>query len=905
MSNDNTKGILIKNISAGSLYSYNNGDRKYWSSTDAVLDDSLFRRFLKDKLKLKIDNQRTKDIICLDFDFGFNPHEDEIKELKSRKKEYQGKGNKDYRDIIQAEIDALEKDNVSKAKMRTEYYENGVNVHYNEILHDTPKKQGKVKRKAEDIHYKMLYRTSSKAKSGQCMFIKDRLYDKAIEYLTMGLSNKIKPEEEADIVGISAYAPLVTSSIVDTIHIPVEDILILKDQDFEFMTKAVVIKNKDKENDNSEKPKQVTEANTVNDYKVKNTIWDGMGLIDEKNLIGHDINGYALLRNHFFKMAGFRTKLQSFFKDYCEEKGYDYDTYECKDMFGVKHKLKEVKVVTTNNACKWIKFKDLLGGEKEAYEYWKEKIKADNSEFGIVKTDHESKFGDVQQQSYQMNNTLPLPVGKEKETIGHMSWYNVDYIMQIKNNHEKFIEFLNINKNFSNHYEMLISLCEHNEKFRYSDYFLREKSKIIHEYVKKVLRGKLINHGDNLTVCGNPYALLLYATNQTWENDPTFECEEGTIQCYTTRFEPCEYLCAFRNPHNSPNNILYLHNVYSEVMKKYFPFSKNIIAINMIGTDAQDRANSMDEDSDFIYVSNQEDLVGCAKTAYKEFPTIVNEIALDPKRYKNTMEAYAEMDNTFANASFDIGESSNLAQIALSYYWTNKNKITLDYVCILSVLAQVAIDGVKRKYHIEVSKEIDRIRAELNIKENGLPEFWNIIKPLKRNKKDTDEKWEKRKQKRKELLDRGSNIVCPMNLLQDSINIGVKKADNSEQIILIDKFFKWISECDANGRQINIINEDIKKYSDKKKAKNIILDDCSVQEAEQYAVDQLEFEEFMNILKKIKLSDKTMNMIIENVFSINHKKNSKIKDKRNMLNMLYRMNKKRFLSNFYTIDEME
>ena len=31
-------------------------------------------------------------------------------------------------------------------------------------------------------------------------------------------------------------------------------------------------------------------------------------------------------------------------------------------------------------------------------------------------------------------------------------------------------------------------------------------------------------------------------------------------------------------------------------MEKYFAFSKNIIAVNCIGTDIQDRANGMDED---------------------------------------------------------------------------------------------------------------------------------------------------------------------------------------------------------------------------------------------------------------------------------------------------------------------
>ena len=39
--------------------------------------------------------------------------------------------------------------------------------------------------------------------------------------------------------------------------------------------------------------------------------------------------------------------------------------------------------------------------------------------------------------------------------------------------------------------------------------------------------------------------------------------------------------------------------MFTEEMKKYFPFSDNILAINCIKSDIQDRANGCDEDSDF------------------------------------------------------------------------------------------------------------------------------------------------------------------------------------------------------------------------------------------------------------------------------------------------------------------
>ena len=80
----------------------------------------------------------------------------------------------------------------------------------------------------ETINYKMLFRSTGKAKKGSCVFIKDRLYNRAIDFLRMGIQ---LPYYSAPIVEISAYAPLVASSIVGKIQIEPENILIMKDID--------------------------------------------------------------------------------------------------------------------------------------------------------------------------------------------------------------------------------------------------------------------------------------------------------------------------------------------------------------------------------------------------------------------------------------------------------------------------------------------------------------------------------------------------------------------------------------------------------------------------------------------------------------------------------------------------
>lgn len=87
----------------------------------------------------------------------------------------------------------------------------------------------------------MLFRTSAKAKVGQVVFINSKLYRQAYDWLTIGLGGKLKIDD-AKIVEMSAYAPLTTSTIVGKMHIPVHDILILKDKDSLFKTVANVVR---------------------------------------------------------------------------------------------------------------------------------------------------------------------------------------------------------------------------------------------------------------------------------------------------------------------------------------------------------------------------------------------------------------------------------------------------------------------------------------------------------------------------------------------------------------------------------------------------------------------------------------------------------------------------------------
>ena len=85
------------------------------------------------------------------------------------------------------------------------------------------------------------------------------------------------------------------------------------------------------------------------------------------------------------------------------------------------------------------------------------------------------------------------------------------------------------------------------------------------------------------------------------------------------------------------------------------------------------------------------------------------------------------MDNKFAKSRIGIGESSNLAQLAMTYYWTEKQKDNpdeeelnelYDNFVILSVIAQIIIDGCKREYEVDGIQEIKRIKKLPSMKNN-------------------------------------------------------------------------------------------------------------------------------------------------------------------------------------------
>lgn len=777
--------IYIESIEANHIYindSFKETDKKVeykvgkdWvefkknQTRKAVLTDSLFLRYMRSSITVD-SSDKCMDFIVVKFNYSA-----------------------DYR------IDGVE-GNVNKHDLRMMYYKDGVTYTFikknkhGEIVNEHP------------IHYKMLMRSTGKAKKGECVFIRDSLHHKAINFLTMGIydlmdeQSKNDPDKVFKLVELSAYQTLTTATAIGYIHIPLENILIVKDEEvYSDGIKAAIVRSEDVKHykdefvidfespklekilnkkgftldENtatesgleliSEKNKDLLKhqgiringkypgwhemveytrkectVNRVEDADIKNILWDGMGIADE-SIFPENKDGFIYCRSHFFKSCLFRGNIQEFFKDYCLEHGLDYDTYtvEKVDMFGRKIKLSDIQVIITDKSLKWLKkFVDMMGGtEKKAYKYYRRYMRKFDDCFAIVKTAHKSKWDELQLMAYQMNNSLPTT---EREVLRNITECSVDYCNKLKTSDTEYLKYLDMKKNNFNINELLLELIKWNSDFLKTEFFRSKKSKDISKLKRSFKQGRLLQVGDNLTIMDNPIALLKKVFGEKPSEEGCFELMEDGVQCYAPRFNVGERLAAFRSPHNAPNNIIHLYNVYPEKLLKYFSnIGQNVIVFNAIKTDTQARLSGHDVDSDFVYVTDQSNLADLARKAYVEYPTIVNDVKeRSESAYHFTLEDYAIMDNEIADAQESIGTSTDIAQLALSYYYDEnmESKELEDCFIILSVIGQISIDLAKKNFDIEVVKEINRIRNLPCMKSNKIPEFFADNKKSRNNK---------------------------------------------------------------------------------------------------------------------------------------------------------------------------
>ena len=873
----------------------------------AVLNDSLFLRFMRKSIT-RNSGDTCKDFIVVKFNYGvkIKNGDDEI--------------------------------TVDKHALRNLYYKNGVTYTY-----EKKNKKGEVVDR-HPIHYKMLMRSTGKAKDGECVFIRADFHHKAINFLTMGLYDKMTgkakndPDAVFNLVALSAYQTLTTATAIDYLKIPLENILIIKDREvFSKGMRAEVVRSENVEYTkpeyiihfddpqvekiinkhnctfDREKAKQngwtfieekskkalrengirvngkypghredtlfnvkectVTETENEN---IKNVLWDGMGLIDD-SIFPEYADGFVYCRSHFFKSCLFRGSIEKYFRDWCDEHNKDYETYVVKDMFGNKRRLDDIKVIITDKSIKWLKFVDMMGGtDKKAYKTYRKYMKKFDDCFSVVKTAHPSKWGDLQLTAYQMNNSLPTTDHKVLERIAKQG---INYCNDLKISDEAYMKYLNIKKDNFNINELLLALVNRNPLFLKSEFFRQKRSDDISKLKKSFKEGRLPQVGDNLTIMDNPIGLLMQVVGENPLDEGCFEVIKDGVQCYTPRFNDGERIAAFRSPHNSPNNIIHLYNVYPEKMIKYFPnIGKNVIVFNAIGTDTQARLSGHDCDTDFVFATNQTDLADLARKAYIEYPTIINDVKeLDANAYHFTLEDYAKMDNNISDAQESIGTSTDTAQLALSYYYDGsmQDEKLKECFIILSVIGQISIDLAKKEFDIDVVKEINRIRNLPCMQNKIIPKFFADTKKSRNNKEYKDKNIQ--------------SMQCPMDIMGKIIEENViKYSPGRENHIPLRDFFVKHKGI-GNRYKKNRVIEESRKYN---KYIKFLESQNDLNESVLYQLKGKAMMQFLNRVSK--------NLEYETVMQlIDYATKDENKDIRaTVLNFLFRHYKKEFMNCF-------
>lgn len=243
------------------------------------------------------------------------------------------------------------------------------------------------------------------------------------------------------------------------------------------------------------------------------------------------------------------------------------------------------------------------------------------------------------------------------------------------------------------------------------------------------------------------------------------------------------------------------------------------------------------------------------------------------------------MDNSLAAAQRAIGESSNLAQICLTYTYNYPDQKYINYVCILSVLAQVAIDNAKRRFDIDLNNEIARIKADMNVAEHGHPAFWGVVK----------------KGFNKDKIN--YSLKCPMNYIFD-IETPVYRSD--ETTLPMSKFFvKYPQEL--NARRCMKVEELIEKYSLNLYEYN--SDEQDDDDDDEYFVLREDFNQLVEDIRGIYISRNYMGlmswlidralMITPQQISNKNRTNTKLNKNRSLLlKVLYDVNSDSFLKCF-------
>lgn len=547
-------------------------------------------------------------------------------------------------------------------------------------------------------HYVRFKRTSGSARVGKCLFIEETLYPLLHKWEMCGLN--VNEGDAVDLAALESYISLTTSSAIDTLIIDPKSILIIPDYDSTFHEDSIVVGM------NQAKRITVDEANV----EICNSIFDGQSLIDISAIGEYKAFGMVLLRNRFFKSCCFNTNIQQWFSD---NNIHDI-TQLHKDSITLATSIEDIKLITTPNSIKYIKFAPLL-----------EWLKNIDSEFSIVKHEKKTPFfdGKMVQAHYQLLNTLQLTKEEVqmliKPSLEYVNLLNTDtdvlkYHVKgstVSTSHD--MEISNIMKNKT---DIVYKMMNLSDAFYKTKYFYDFKKETCKAYLKNMKKGHILIDGNYSVLFGNPYEMLLHSIGQF--NGIT-SLSPGHI--HTTRYQYDSKVLGCRSPHISASNVLIATNVKHNLIDTYFNLTDEIVCINAINENILERLSGADYDSDQMIISDNEILIGAALRNYSLFKVPANRVPANKVKRFYTSQQKSDLD--YKTSVNKIGEIVNLSQELNTIMWDIVNRankpleICYDIIkeiyydiCILNVLSCIEIDKAKKEFDIVSGKEIREIK---------------------------------------------------------------------------------------------------------------------------------------------------------------------------------------------------
>lgn len=560
---------------------------------------------------------------------------------------------------------------MDKAELRNYLYENGF--------------------KCDGVEYVRYKRSSGSSRVGKCLFVNKALAADMEKWDKCGLD--IKEGQPLDLAAYEAYIALPMSSIIDTIEIPLNSILITEDCTSVFKDDVVAVEIDGEHLAASNK--------TV---EVENKLFDGQSLLD-KSLFGkYENKGMILLRNRFFKSCCFNTNLQQWFID------NGITSVDQLNGYTMATDISEVKMITTVSSIKYAKFGSV--------ESWLRNV---TSTFGLVKYEKKPHpfDGKMVQAHYQLFNTLHLSY-EEMEQILKPS---LDYISAIRRDPAVLRYAIKYPLEMSDDWsaldsknEIIFKLMGINDKFAQTKMYYDFRDDLIRGEIRNLKRGHVLVNGNYSTILGNGIEMLRAAIGKY---TGALELQPGQI--HSTRFPYGQRLLCSRSPHICAGNVLLVDNVASYLYDKYFNLTPEIVCINAANDNIQQRLNGCDYDSDTILITDHPMLIEAAERHYHDFgvPTNLTVSVKTKRKYDNSDKADLDV-KTSVNK---IGEIVNLSQQLNSLMWERINKgasvgdcmeLYRD-ICKLAVLSNVEIDRAKKEFVINSGTELNILKRKYRI----------------------------------------------------------------------------------------------------------------------------------------------------------------------------------------------